>query len=93
LSYSPKRIGKPEGFPWYPLDATHPRDRHRLFKVTTATPKAAMMLSVETGIALVDTVWQLRQLEIRKAVKHTTDANGLMTWSRADGRWYEPPPF
>jgi hypothetical protein len=85
--------GKPEGFPWSPLDGTHATDRHRTFTVTGPEPKAAMTVSVDTGISLPDTVTQLRQLELRKVVKSKTDDTGVMRWTRADGKWYDPPPF
>jgi hypothetical protein len=93
VTYTPKRIGQPEGFPWSPLDGSQATDRHRTFTVTGPEPKAAMTVSVDTGISLPDTVWQLRQLEKRGIVKHKTDEAGVMRWTRTDSPWYEEPPF
>jgi hypothetical protein len=52
-----------------------------------------MTVSVDTGISLPDTVWQLRQLEKRGIVKHNTDEAGVMRWTRTNSPWYEEPPF
>ena len=52
-----------------------------------------MTVSLKTGISLPNTVTQLRQLEIRKAVKRKTDEAGVMRWTRDSGAWYEEPPF
>jgi hypothetical protein len=93
MTYHPHRKGQPEGFPWQPLDGSHATDRLRTYTVTGPEPKAAMTVSVESGISLPNTVTQLRQLEIRKAVKRKTDEAGVMRWTRDDGSWYEEPPF
>jgi hypothetical protein len=93
VSYIPKRYGKPEGFPWSPLDGSQAQDRLRTYTVIGPEPKAAMTVSLKTGISLPNTVTQLRQLEIRKAVKRKTDEAGVMRWTRDSGAWFEPPPF
>lgn len=93
MTYTPHRTGKPEGYPFTVLDGAHATDRYRTFTVTGPEPKAAMTVSVETGISLPDTVWQLRQLEIRGIVRHNTDEAGVLRWTRTDSKWYEPLPF
>ncbi len=84
---------KAEYPPFTVLDGSHPTDRRRTYTVTAPEPKAAMTISVETGMPLADTVWQLHQLSVRGIVKHNVDEVGVVRWIRTDSAWFEEPPF
>jgi predicted Rossmann fold nucleotide-binding protein DprA/Smf involved in DNA uptake len=79
--------------PFTVLDGNHATDRQRTYTVTSPEPKAAMTISLETGMSLPDTVTQLHQLHVRGIVKSKTDEAGVIRWSRTDSPWYEEPPF
>ncbi len=92
MTYSPHRLGKPEGFPWSPLDGTDPADRRKALAATSET--TAQAVSQATGHTMTHTLWCLRQLEIREQVKHTTDQAGVMRWTRLpENGWEEAVPF
>ena len=76
------------------LDGSHANDRRRSLAHVQPQPRAAMEISLITGISLDSTLWQLRQLEIRGQVKHITDEAGVMRWERLpENGWEEKPPL
>ena len=94
MTYSPRRLGKPEGWPFTVLDGSHTTDRRRSLTHIQPQPRAAMEISLITGISLDSTLWQLRQLEVRGQVKHITDEAGVMRWERLpENGWEQRPPF
>jgi hypothetical protein len=93
MSYSPKRIGKPEGFPWSPLDGRQPYDRRIALSAIDGTV-TAQTVSKTTGHTVSQTLWSLRQLAVRDQVEHSTDEAGVMRWIRKpENGWEEGVPF
>ena len=94
MTYTPRYYGKPEGWPFTVLDGSHPVDRRRSLAHVQPQPRAAMEISLITGISLDSTLWQLRQLEVRGQVKHVTDEAGVMRWERMpENGWEQDAPF
>ena len=94
MTYTPRRIGKPEGYPFTVLDGTDATQRRRSLAALEPEPRAAMTISLLTGHTLDQTLWELRQLELRGQVKHTTDDGGVMRWVRMpENGWEQDAPF
>lgn len=93
MIYSPKRKGRPEGWPFSPLDGRQAADRRRSLAKVKAEPQPAQAINEGTAFNMADTLWHLRQLEIRGQVRHTTDTEGVMRWSLTGYEWEARPPF
>ena len=93
VTYSPKRIGKPEGSPFSPLDGRQSGDRRIALSAIDGTV-TAQTVSNTTGHTVSQTLWSLRQLAVRDQVDHRTDEAGVMRWIRKpENGWEEGVPF
>jgi hypothetical protein len=91
--FSPRRLGRPEGWPFATLDGRRAADRRTSLAQVAKEPRPAKAINQRTDFDMTATLWHLRQLEIRGQVTHTTDAEGVMRWSLTGYEWEGRPPF